>query len=67
MLYNLYMFDHNVLHICFWTLPAIIVGIIMIIMAAVHHHNQKKREQEFEEQLYGEMQPESGEAAAVNQ
>lgn len=63
MLYNLYMFDHNVLHICFWTLPAILVGIIMIIMGLVHHHNQKKREQEFEEQMNGT----TGAANAANQ
>ena len=61
MLYNLYMFDHNVLHICFWTLPAILVGIIMIVMGLVHHHNQKKREQKFEEQM------EQGSAAQVSE
>ena len=49
--YNLYMFDHNILHICFWTLPAIIVGLAMIIMAVVHNRNQKKREKEFEEEM----------------
>lgn len=51
MMYNLYMFDHNILHICFWTLPAIVVGIIMVVMAVVHNRNQKKREEEFEEEM----------------
>lgn len=51
MFYDLYMFDHNFLHICFWTLPAIIVGIIMVIMAVTHDHKQKKREKEFEKEL----------------
>lgn len=51
MMYNLYMFDHNILHICFWTLPAIVVGIIMVVMAVVHNRNQKKREEAFEEEM----------------
>lgn len=51
MFYNLYMFDHNILHICFWTLPAIIVGLVMIIMAVTHNHKQKKREKKFEEEM----------------
>lgn len=51
MLYNLYMFDHNVLHMCFWTLPAILIGIAMIVIVLVHNHKQKKREEDFEEQM----------------
>ena len=51
MLYNLYMFDHNVLHMCFWTLPAILIGIAMIVIVLVHNHKQKKREEAFEEQM----------------
>ena len=51
MLYNLYMFDHNVLHMCFWTLPAILIGIAMIVIVLVHNHKQKKREEGFEEQM----------------
>ena len=49
MLYNLYVFDHNVLHMCFWTLPAIIAAAAMVIVGFVHGHNQKKREKKFEE------------------
>ena len=49
MLYNLYMFDHNVLHMCFWTLPAILIGIAMIVIVLVHNHKQKKREENSEE------------------
>lgn len=51
MFYDLYLFDHNILHICFWTLPAIILGVIMIVMAVVHNRNQKKRQEEFEKEL----------------
>lgn len=51
MMYNLYLFDHNILHICFWTLPMIILGVLMIIMAVVHKRNQNKREKDFNEQL----------------
>ena len=55
MLYDLYLFDHNVLHNCFWTLPMMILGVIMIVMAIVHKHNQKKREEKFNEQLEEKM------------
>ena len=51
MMYDLYLFDHNILHICFWTLPMIILGVIMIIMAVVHKRNHNKREKDFNEQL----------------
>ena len=51
MLYRLFVFDHQTLHICFWTLPALITGGIMVVMGLVHGHKQKKREKEFEEQL----------------
>lgn len=50
MLYNLYQFVHNSLGICFWELPALLVGIIMIIVVVVHSRNQKKREDDFEEE-----------------
>ena len=49
--YNLYMFDHGVLHIHFWDLPAFLIAAIMVIMMLVHHHNQKKREKEFLEEM----------------
>ena len=62
MFYNLYMFAHNILHICFWTLPAIIVGLVMIIMAVTHNHKQKKREKKFEEEMQaGTAAPETPE------
>ena len=59
MIEQLYYFDHNVLHICFWTLPAILVGVIMIIMGVVHNRNQKKSQEEFDK----EMEPGSDTAA----
>ena len=51
MQYNLYVFDHNVLHLCFWTLPALLLAVAMVAVGLVHGHRQKKREKEFEEQL----------------
>ena len=51
MMYDLYMFDHGVLHIHFWTLPAILVALIMLIMILVHNHKQKKREKDFEKEM----------------
>ena len=47
-LYN--MLPHNVL-LCFWSVPAILVAVIMVIMAVTHNHKQKKREKEFEKEL----------------
>lgn len=51
MLYDLYQFVHNSLGLCFWEIPALLVGIGMIILFAVHKHNQKKRLREFEDGL----------------
>lgn len=67
MMYNLYLFDHNILHICFWTLPAIVVGIIMVIMAVVHNRNQKKRQEAFEAEMgYGtDPETQTSDAAQV--
>ena len=56
MLYNLYVFDHNVLHMCFWTLPAIIAAAAMVIVGLVHGHNQKKFEEELAEKLQGNLE-----------
>ena len=55
MLYNLYQFIHNTLGLCFWDLPALLVGIIMIVVFAVHKHNQKKRQSKFEDELEEKM------------
>lgn len=57
MMYDLYMFDHGVLHIHFWTLPAILVALIMLIMILVHNHKQKKREKDFEKELANAAAP----------
>ena len=51
MIQQLYMFDHNILHMCFWTLPAILIGVVMIIMAVVHNRNQRKRQEAFEKEM----------------
>lgn len=55
MLYNLYQIIHNTLGLCFWDLPALLVGIIMIVVFAVHKHNQKKRQSNFEDELEEKM------------
>ncbi len=65
MFTDLYFFDHNILHICFWTLPAIIVGLAMIVMTAVHNRNQKKREEEFEQELEQAKTVQTAEPAQV--
>lgn len=65
MLENWYIFDHDILHICFWTLPAIAVGIVMIVMAVVHNRNQKKRQEEFEAELAEAAAPADPDAAQV--
>lgn len=49
MLYNLFNFIHETLHLHFWDLPTLLIGVIMIIMLIVHTHNQRKREKKFEE------------------
>lgn len=51
MLYNLYVLDRNVLHLCFWTLPALLLAVAMVAVGLVHGHRQEKRKKEFEEQL----------------
>ena len=51
MLYNLYVLDRNVLHLCFWTRPALLLAVAMVAVGLVHGHRQEKRKKEFEEQL----------------
>lgn len=51
MWYNLYEFLHEAWDMCFWTLPAIIVAVIMVIVGVVHWRKQKKREEAFEKRL----------------
>ena len=55
-----YYFVHDSLHMCFWTLPSILVGVGMIVMALVHNRNQRKRQEDFEK----ELQPASENAQA---
>lgn len=65
MLYDLYQFVHNSLGLCFWDIPAVLVGVVMIIMFAVHKHNQKKRLNEFEDELEEKINAMKEEAAGV--
>lgn len=50
-MYDLYAWMHDTLNMCFWTLPALIVGAIMLIVGLVHWRNQKKREDTYRENL----------------
>lgn len=65
MLYDLYVFLHNVLNMCFWTLPALICGAAMIVIAFMHMNKQKEREENFEEELVKKLTAPSTEDAAV--
>ena len=56
MIQSLYEFVHETLNMCFWTLPALITGVVMVVMGLVHGHNQKKREKDFEEQMEKEQE-----------
>lgn len=51
MIYNLWHFLHDQWGMHFWTLPAIIVGVIMVVMVIWHNRSQKKRQADFEEQM----------------
>lgn len=66
MLYNLYETIHDSLGLCFWDLPAVLVGIIMIVVFAVHKHNQKKRQDEFEKDLEEKIKAITGEADSAS-
>lgn len=62
----MYNFIHQTLGLCFWDLPALLVGVLMIVMFAVHRHNQKKREKDFQEELEDKIKEITGEDTAVN-
>ncbi len=51
MLMNIYQALHDSFGLCFWDLPALVVGIIMIVVFAVHKENHRTREKDFEEEL----------------
>lgn len=61
----MYNFIHQTLGLCFWDLPALLLGVLMIVMFAVHRHNQKKREKDFEEELEEKIKEITGEDAPV--
>lgn len=66
MLYNLYEAIHNSLGLCFWDLPAVLVGIIMIVVFVLHKHNQKKRQDEFETDLEEKIKAITGETDSAS-
>lgn len=47
----LYTWVHEVLGMCFYTLPFFGVCLAMIIVGFVHWHKQKKRDDEFEDMM----------------
>ena len=47
----LYNWIHNTLGMCFYTLPALVTGLVMIIIGLVHWHNQKKRDDDFQNEM----------------
>lgn len=61
----LYYWVHNTLGMCFYTLPALLTGLVMLIIGLVHWRNQKKREDEFEDEMkkIDEEQNANGEGA----
>lgn len=62
---HLFGFEHNMLHMCFWTLPALLCGAVMIVMGLVHGRNQKKREKDFEEELIEKLTSSAEKSANV--
>lgn len=50
-MYNMYEYVHQSIGLCFWEIPAMLVGAMMIVMFAVHKRNQKKRENDFQDEL----------------
>lgn len=64
MLYNLFELTHDTLGMCFYTLPAMVLGVITLVIALGHNRNHKKREDEFKKNLEEKISNEqiSGEA-----
>ncbi len=48
---DLYHFLHETWNMCFWTLPALILAVLMVIIGCVHRRNTKKREEAYEKKL----------------
>jgi Na+/proline symporter len=49
MIENYYNYCHQVLGIHMYTIPLIIVAVLMIVMGLIHWLNQHKRQEEFDE------------------
>lgn len=65
MLYDLYVFLHDVLNMCSWTLPALLCGAAILVTAFMHTNKQKEREENFEEELVKKLTAPSTEEAAL--
>ena len=50
MIMDLYNFEHNVLHIHFWDIFAIITLALIVVVAGTHTILQKKREKDHEKE-----------------
>lgn len=51
MIYDFYVYVHDVLNVHFWDVLTIIAAVLVIAVWAGHRHNQKKREKEFNEDM----------------
>ena len=66
MIENYYNYCHQVLGIHMYTIPLIIVAVLMIVMGLIHWLNQRKRQEEFDENRKDRMEAAAA-AAAVSQ
>ena len=63
MMIGLYIFSHETLGCCFWTIPTIILGIVLVILILVHTTNQKKRAARFAKELEEKIEAAKNHAA----
>jgi uncharacterized membrane protein len=49
MLYNFYQVTREALAFCFWTIPTILIGLVLILLGLYYGFLQNKRENDFEE------------------
>ena len=47
----IHAWTHQTLGMCFYTLPALLIGVIMIVVGLLHWRRQDKRETDFKKEL----------------
>ena len=47
----IHAWTHQTLGMCFYTLPALLIGVIMIVVGLLHWRRQDKREADFKKEL----------------